>query len=98
MSEWISVYERLPVFTNDKDAYSKEYLVVCRTKGGMLPEGYFQSTHKAQYHFPLEPDEQLLRMGIKDRGYTGYWELIDGATMDVPFDVVAWMEIPEVKE
>lgn len=98
MSEWISVYERLPVETKIEDDYFKEYLVVCRTKGGVLPEGYFQSIHKAQYNFPMEPDPDLIKIGVNDQGYTGYWKLTDEIGMDTPFDVVAWMEIPEVKE
>jgi len=98
MNEWISADERLPAETGDKEDYFKEYLVVCRTKGGVLPEGYFQSVHKAQYHFPAEPEQDLIDMGITDHGYTGYWELLDGFTMDIPFDVVYYMEIPKVKE
>lgn len=97
MSEWINVNDRLPNKEKDNDYY-KEYLVVCRTKGGVLPEGYFQSVHKARYHFPFEPDKELTGMGFIDMGYTAYWELLEDIGMDMPFDVVYWMEISEVKE
>jgi len=86
MSEWISVRERLP---EESQGYSCcDFLVVVKTHGGILPNGYI-SVHKAQF-MPARPkDDEAFWPGN-----TAYWEIFE-AEMTTPFEVTHWMPLPE---
>lgn len=84
-TNWIPCSDRLP---EEKDSGPCNiFLVVTRTHGGILPEGYYQhvtiatfmSANKADEHWP---------------GNTGYWEF-DGNEQSIPFEVTHWMPMPE---
>lgn len=83
---WTSVRDGVP---EDRGGY-KVYLVVMKTAGGPLPEGYYRSIEKASY-FPADPGDDNWP------GNTAYWEIED-EKQGIPFEVTHWMEYPELPE
>ena len=82
MNKWINVKDRLP-----EDDYLKEYLVMCKTEGGVLPEGCYKFIKIASYLPPYPKDKHIL-------GNTGYWEVCD-YDCSIPFTITHWMPLPE---
>ncbi len=87
MAKWINVKDQLP---KDEMSFCIKYLVVIRTHGGALPEGYYEYIELASFMSACEPDSKLVH-----GGNTAYWEF-DGNEQGIPFEVTHWMPLPRL--
>ena len=86
--EWISVEERLP--GEDENDVCTKSLVVIRTLGGILPDGYYEYIEVATFMSACEPDSD-------DHwpGNTAYWEFVSNE-QNIPFEVTHWQPLPKL--
>jgi len=86
--KWISIKDRLP--RDDECDICTKLLVVIRTIGGPLPEGYYELIELATFRPACEPNSDDYWPGN-----TAYWEF-DGNEQSTPFDVTHWMPLPKL--